>query len=87
MTVQERGLDTVDANRALGLPDDCREYTSIRNIIAELGIKSVKLIVGTLKGMGGVRGGRLQRVLHGNAWVCMSVVCISGEEHTWWDRV
>merc|ERR1712046_76795 len=23
-SLQERGLDTVDANRALGLPDDCR---------------------------------------------------------------
>lgn len=26
--VQEKGLDTVDANRALGLPDDCREYSA-----------------------------------------------------------
>jgi len=43
-SLQERGLDTVDANRALGLPDDCREYTSVRNIIRELGIKSIQLI-------------------------------------------
>ena len=43
--VQERGLDTVDANRALGLPADCREYTSVRNIIQELNIKSIQLIV------------------------------------------
>jgi hypothetical protein len=42
---QEQGLDTVDANRALGLPDDCREYTSVRNIIRDLKIKSVKLMV------------------------------------------
>lgn len=42
---QEQGLDTVDANRALGLPDDCREYTSVRNIIQNLGIKSIKLMV------------------------------------------
>jgi GTP cyclohydrolase II len=26
--LQEKGLDTVDANRALGLPDDCREYSA-----------------------------------------------------------
>ena len=42
---QERGLDTVDANRALGLPDDCREYFSVRNIISDLGIKSIRLVV------------------------------------------
>lgn len=43
-SLQERGLDTVDANRALGLPDDCREYTSVRNILKELGVKSIQLI-------------------------------------------
>uniref|UniRef100_A0A7S3VHN9 GTP cyclohydrolase II n=1 Tax=Dunaliella tertiolecta TaxID=3047 RepID=A0A7S3VHN9_DUNTE len=42
--LQEEGLDTVDANRALGLPDDCREYTSVRNILLGLGIKSIQLI-------------------------------------------
>ena len=43
--LQEEGLDTVDANRALGLPDDCREYTSVRNILADLGIRSIRLMV------------------------------------------
>ncbi|GFR48666.1 hypothetical protein Agub_g10621 [Astrephomene gubernaculifera] len=43
-SLQEQGLDTVDANRALGLPDDCREYTSVRNMLAELGVRSVRLI-------------------------------------------
>lgn len=42
---QEEGLDTVDANRALGLPDDCREYSSVRNILKELGIRSIRLMV------------------------------------------
>lgn len=42
---QEQGLDTVDANRALGLPDDCREYTSVRNILRDLGVRSVQLMV------------------------------------------
>jgi GTP cyclohydrolase II len=42
--LQEQGLDTVDANRALGLPDDSREYTSVRNILKELGVKSIKLM-------------------------------------------
>jgi hypothetical protein len=44
-SLQERqGLDTVDANRALGLPDDCREYTSVRNILRDLGVRSVRLM-------------------------------------------
>ncbi|KXZ50120.1 hypothetical protein GPECTOR_18g94 [Gonium pectorale] len=43
-SLQEQGLDTVDANRALGLPDDCREYTSVRNMLLELGVKSIRLI-------------------------------------------
>lgn len=38
------GLDTVDANRALGLPDDCREYSAVRNILQHLGVKSVALL-------------------------------------------
>jgi len=42
--LQEEGYDTVDANRALGLPDDCREYTAVKNIIKDLGIASIKLM-------------------------------------------
>lgn len=43
--LQEKGLDTVDANRALGLPDDCREYSAVRHILEELGVKSIRLMV------------------------------------------
>jgi len=42
--LQERGFDTVDANRELGLPDDCREYTPVPNILRDLGIKSIQLM-------------------------------------------
>jgi GTP cyclohydrolase II len=34
------GLDTVDANRALGLPDDVREYTAVRDILVDLRLLS-----------------------------------------------
>jgi GTP cyclohydrolase II len=34
----------VDANRALGLPDDCREYSAVRHILADLGVRSVRLM-------------------------------------------
>eukprot|EP00210_Caulerpa_lentillifera_P001554 g1492.t1 len=42
--LQESGLDTVDANRALGLPDDCREYSSVLYILNDLEISSIRLI-------------------------------------------
>ena len=41
---QEGGLDTVDANRSLGLPDDSREYSAVANILKDLGVLSVKLM-------------------------------------------
>jgi GTP cyclohydrolase II len=33
-----RGLDTVDANRALGLPDDAREYGAVADVLRDLGL-------------------------------------------------
>lgn len=42
--LQEEGYDTVDANRQLGFADDCREYTSVRNILKDLNIHSIKLM-------------------------------------------
>ncbi|KAJ9527586.1 hypothetical protein QJQ45_025867 [Haematococcus lacustris] len=54
-SLQESGLDTVDANRALGLPDDCREYTSVRNILAGLGVKSIQLITNNPRKINGLR--------------------------------
>jgi GTP cyclohydrolase II len=37
-------LDTVEANRALGLPDDMREYTAARDILAHFKVRSVRLM-------------------------------------------
>lgn len=42
--LQERGLDTVDANRALGLPDDARDYECAARMLRELGVESVRLV-------------------------------------------
>jgi GTP cyclohydrolase II len=42
--LQEQGLDTVDANTALGLPADRREYGSAAAILRHLGISRVRLI-------------------------------------------
>jgi GTP cyclohydrolase II len=42
--LQDRGLDTVDANLALGLPVDRREYASAAAILRDLGLRQVRLL-------------------------------------------
>ncbi|MFT4235587.1 MAG: GTP cyclohydrolase II [Microbacterium sp.] len=42
--LQERGYDTVDANTALGLPADAREYAAAAGILEDLGIARVRLL-------------------------------------------
>jgi GTP cyclohydrolase II len=42
--LQSSGHDTVDANRLLGLPDDARQYDVARDMLAYLGIASVRLM-------------------------------------------
>jgi len=42
--LQEDGLDTVDANTALGLPVDRRDYSSAARILGDLGVQAVRLI-------------------------------------------
>lgn len=42
--LQSRGLDTVDANRALGFEDDLRRYHAAAGIFADLGVRSVALM-------------------------------------------
>ncbi|RXZ72119.1 GTP cyclohydrolase II [Agromyces albus] len=42
--LQEDGLDTLDANLALGLPIDSRDYGAATAILEDLGIRSVRLL-------------------------------------------
>ncbi|MDF0514571.1 GTP cyclohydrolase II [Agromyces sp. H3Y2-19a] len=42
--LQEQGLDTLDANVALGLPIDARDYSSATAILTDLGIERVRLL-------------------------------------------
>jgi GTP cyclohydrolase II len=41
---QQRGLDTVDANIALGFRDDERDYGIAASILRTLGVRSVQLL-------------------------------------------
>lgn len=42
--LQEQGLDTLDANLALGLPADSRDYGAAVQILEHLGVSSVRLM-------------------------------------------
>lgn len=42
--LQEEGFDTLDANIALGLPADARDYGAAHGILKDLGISSVRLL-------------------------------------------
>jgi len=42
--LQEQGADTVDANRMLGFADDLRHYGVAAEMVAALGIRSVRLL-------------------------------------------
>lgn len=42
--LQDTGMDTVEANLALGLPSEAREYGAAVSILRDLGIKTVRLM-------------------------------------------
>jgi GTP cyclohydrolase II len=42
--LQEQGLDTIEANRALHLPDDCRSYEDAARMLQHLNVTSVQLL-------------------------------------------
>ena len=42
--LQDKGMDTVEANLALGLPSEAREYGAAVSILRDLGIKTVRLM-------------------------------------------
>ena len=42
--LQESGVDTLDANLQLGLPVDARDYRAAAEILADLGLRSIRLL-------------------------------------------
>ncbi|MGI9080499.1 MAG: bifunctional 3,4-dihydroxy-2-butanone-4-phosphate synthase/GTP cyclohydrolase II [Acidimicrobiales bacterium] len=61
-TLQDQGADTVDANLALGLPVDNREYGIGAQILVDLGITTMRLLTNNPAKYGGLEGYGLQIV-------------------------
>ena len=55
-SLQDEGFDTVDANTALGLPIDSREYGIGAQILADLGVRELKLMTNNPAKYGGLGG-------------------------------
>jgi 3,4-dihydroxy 2-butanone 4-phosphate synthase/GTP cyclohydrolase II len=55
-SVQDEGLDTVDANVKLGLPIDSREYGIGAQILADLGARDLRLMTNNPAKYGGIAG-------------------------------
>ncbi|HTA93647.1 MAG TPA: GTP cyclohydrolase II [Polyangiaceae bacterium] len=53
--LQDKGADTVDANRALNLPDDARRYDAVAAMLVWLGIHSVHLMTNNPAKVEGLR--------------------------------
>jgi 3,4-dihydroxy 2-butanone 4-phosphate synthase/GTP cyclohydrolase II len=55
-SLQEQGLDTVDANVELGLPVDSREYGIGAQILVDLGVTTMRLMTNNKAKYGGLEG-------------------------------
>jgi 3,4-dihydroxy 2-butanone 4-phosphate synthase / GTP cyclohydrolase II len=60
--LQDQGMDTVEANHALGLPADMRDYGIGAEILADLGIRQIMLLTNNPKKISGIEGFGLEIV-------------------------
>lgn len=72
--LQDRGLDTVEANEALGFPDDSRDYMVAAHMLKALDVKSVRLMTNNPKKIAGLEAHgilveqRIPHVMEANAF-------------------
>lgn len=60
--LQEQGLDTIEANEKLGYPSDLRDYGMGAQILADLGVKKIRLMTNNPKKVIGLEGYGLEIV-------------------------
>ena len=58
--LQDKGLDTVEANLELGFPEDARDYTIGTQILVDLGIRKMKLMTNNPLKVYGLAGYNLE---------------------------
>lgn len=62
--LQDQGMDTVEANEALGFKPDLRDYGLGAQVLADLGISKLKLMTNNPKKVSGLQGYGLEIVGH-----------------------
>jgi 3,4-dihydroxy 2-butanone 4-phosphate synthase / GTP cyclohydrolase II len=62
--LQDQGLDTVEANQALGFRADLRDYGLGAQVLADLGLKKLRLMTNNPKKVSGLQGYGLEIVEH-----------------------
>jgi 3,4-dihydroxy 2-butanone 4-phosphate synthase / GTP cyclohydrolase II len=62
--LQDKGMDTVEANQALGFKADLRDYGLGAQVLADLGLRKLKLMTNNPKKVSGLSGYGLEIVEH-----------------------